>query len=65
MKMVEHDYKHFLGVLRPIDRAAIEAFLQQQTLAKITYFPKYTGDSISFFDAVKEVGTKNITAANL
>lgn len=71
MKMVEHDYKHFLGVLRPIDRTAIETIPQQQTTVKAMYFPKYTGDDNSFSDALKEMGfnssyayRKKIAAAN-
>lgn len=64
-KKVEHDYKHFLGVLRPKDRSAIEA------TSKAVYFPKYTGDENSFSDALKEMGfngsyayRKKIAAAN-
>ena len=65
IKMVAHDYKHFLGVLRPKDRSAIEV------TSKAIYFPKYTGDENSFSDALKEIGfngsyayRKKIAAAN-
>ncbi|MBR2867870.1 MAG: phage holin family protein [Clostridia bacterium] len=51
-KKVEHNYKYFLGVLRPLDQTAFET-------SKAIYFPKYTGDSISFSDALKEIGAKN------
>ncbi len=49
-KKVEHNYKYFLGVLRPNDRSAIGS-----TPGNL-YYSRYTGESVSFSDALYEKG---------
>lgn len=57
---VYHDYKGFLGVLRPKNRTPIigeinTAVVKNNTV-KVEYYPKYTGKSNSIADALKEMG---------
>lgn len=55
---VYHDYKGFLGVLRPINRKPINdtTTAPKPSQTGVRYYPKYTGRSKSIADALNELG---------